>query len=959
MRRWVLAVVWLCPAGAGARAVGEEDRPAGADEGLFAYRFERADRQFADLLKLRDGTQYVGKVMEWADQVLLLDASGAPRVFPAAQVEAIQFRRAARHLAPPREADLTVAWVERLPRDPSWQGHVKLDQGLPRPDIQPEGIAWGRREGEKVTFRIHVQNAGGAASTPAPCRVRVDGKEVRSARLGAIPPGGEEVVEATWEWQAGRHVLRVEIDPPEAADELRWNNTFEEPVDALGVAVVVAADRYRAFSRAVNVVDSNSFADWVQYQFRSLNALMAASVHPSAPRGILERVRCDRIIVAEDPAKAAAELRQAGRAEGLAEYAALLVFPPVGENEQIKYTALKVDWPAAQRLCGELGLVDLRATDTRPSQNLVPGMGERYVHRHHVLPWPVSLMHTAGPFRLSEMCAGYLNQNRGRPRGFRGEFLYQLPASLKVRVRSNSGRGLEGVQVDAFQLQTLEDGERAICGYGADPFYSAPTDADGILTLLNQDAPAHRTPNGYELRANPFGRIAVDGRNGLLLLRLRSGEQEEFHFVRLFDCLIACLRGQREEYVHTLRTRFGDPSAPPPPALPLMGIEESSERRPTMLFWSLQPGSTLAQLEEFRVYRRFGLTGDEAEPWRFAEFERKKGRRWFRQVEVPAEWPVGSEGGPPQEVFYAVTAVDKAGRESGLSSWVMRPGRQRPLSVAVDSDVVFLTLSGPGDVRMLRWDARAAPQPFAVQARAARGYEPDFAGIVPTADHRLLVADPSNHVLAVYDLQGNLQATLPARESWPGYPSDEPGEFSRPVDVAVDGRGRIYVADQGNHRVQILEAGGAPLGLLDEDFRFEFPQAVGFGNDHLCVTDRRGARIRVYACGGDQPSLACELPALIDADRASVNREGVIFVTGRVSSAEKRGLLRFTRHGKGARLEDASYTAEMGSLYDPVGMYLYLTPDGDYFYFANSAPIDLRRFKADQTPDKPVPGSGS
>ncbi len=43
---------------------------------------------------------------------------------------------------------------------------------------------------------------------------------------------------------------------------------------------------------------------------------------------------------------------------------------------------------------------------------------------------------------------------------------------------------------------------------------------------------------------------------------------------------------------------------------------------------------------------------------------------------------------------------------------------------------------------------------------------------------------------------------------WVGAPSDAQGAFSTPRDVAVDGQGRIFVADTGNNRVQVFQADG-------------------------------------------------------------------------------------------------------------------------------------------------------
>ena len=51
-------------------------------------------------------------------------------------------------------------------------------------------------------------------------------------------------------------------------------------------------------------------------------------------------------------------------------------------------------------------------------------------------------------------------------------------------------------------------------------------------------------------------------------------------------------------------------------------------------------------------------------------------------------------------------------------------------------------------------------------------------------------------------------AAVCGQSGWVGAPSAEAGEFDTPVAVAVDGSGRIFVADQGNNRVQVFTPGG-------------------------------------------------------------------------------------------------------------------------------------------------------
>ncbi len=71
------------------------------------------------------------------------------------------------------------------------------------------------------------------------------------------------------------------------------------------------------------------------------------------------------------------------------------------------------------------------------------------------------------------------------------------------------------------------------------------------------------------------------------------------------------------------------------------------------------------------------------------------------------------------------------------------------------------------------------------------------------AGERIVVVDALRHEIKFFDPEGRFLARFG------GYGS-RPGQVRGPVDVAVDGAGRLYVADKGNGRVQvfaIVEAG--------------------------------------------------------------------------------------------------------------------------------------------------------
>ncbi len=64
-------------------------------------------------------------------------------------------------------------------------------------------------------------------------------------------------------------------------------------------------------------------------------------------------------------------------------------------------------------------------------------------------------------------------------------------------------------------------------------------------------------------------------------------------------------------------------------------------------------------------------------------------------------------------------------------------------------------------------------------------------------------------------------------EDWVGGPSVEVGEFDRPSDVAIDGSGRIFVADTNNRRIQLFTPTGEFLMQSTGDDETLAPTSLG------------------------------------------------------------------------------------------------------------------------------------
>ena len=127
---------------------------------------------------------------------------------------------------------------------------------------------------------------------------------------------------------------------------------------------------------------------------------------------------------------------------------------------------------------------------------------------------------------------------------------------------------------------------------------------------------------------------------------------------------------------------------------------------------------------------------------------------------------------------------------------------------------------------------------------------------VTVADGKLYVADYGNHRVQIYT---NLSGT-PAVEKTigTGSPVTNNTGFDNPYGVAVDGD-KLYVADQNNHRVQVytnlsgtpavektIGTGSAVSYPDTANTGFNSPYGVAVDGDKLYVADRLNQRIQVY-----------------------------------------------------------------------------------------------------------------
>jgi len=562
--------------------------------------------------------------------------------------------------------DLDVAYVSLEPRYPAYD--TLITEGVPllldvatREPLPPNGKDPVRRwpkKGEKVTATGRVVNHGAAPSGPFRYVWLVDGKKADTGQHAGLEPDcvaeaetvewrleGAKLRQArlrpgtyadfsyTFSWKKGQRIeLRLEPAGVGPEEQNAANNSREERTDALAFAVLVRRSAYNRWAQLSVSDTSRSFEDWVHAQFAALYQKLERSAYASAPGGVRQPLRVDLIRVLDD-AEPAASFDAVHAANGWDGYVDFT------DSSDPATRAGKVDWELLRGVAHQIGLVDLSALRVLPEANAVKDAAGQLAAIGYQ---PASAFGFADGL-LPEHSVQALNRLEGTRRGYPGIYLYDVPRACRLRVLDNNGRAVPGTALSVFEARTgrIED----------QPIAEGKTDTNGEWTLPNRPAPPVKTPNGFELTDNPFGKIDLNGGNGLLLVRIAARGETEYQWLPITLFNSAFWRGQTALATFDLRTRLPVPQAPAAPtqvAVPRSGI--AIDQVPLSWTPSVDP-----KVVAYFIYRG-----------------RYPGYDWERVGTVAAPRAHYTDDAAPPlggslRLRYAVSAVDLQGNESGLA----------------------------------------------------------------------------------------------------------------------------------------------------------------------------------------------------------------------------------------------------------------------------------------------------
>lgn len=142
-----------------------------------------------------------------------------------------------------------------------------------------------------------------------------------------------------------------------------------------------------------------------------------------------------------------------------------------------------------------------------------------------------------------------------------------------------------------------------------------------------------------------------------------------------------------------------------------------------------------------------------------------------------------------------------------------------------------LLVADTGNDRVAIYEVRGANAMLAGELTGLSGPE----GVAVAPDGRVIVSNTRAATLSVFR-DGRLERTIGRRGA-------QDGEFSSPHDVEAAADGSVYVVDSGNNRVQVFDATLNYRTRFDPTLDLDGPKYLAFDGDRIWLADEYNHRI--------------------------------------------------------------------------------------------------------------------
>ena len=235
------------------------------------------------------------------------------------------------------------------------------------------------------------------------------------------------------------------------------------------------------------------------------------------------------------------------------------------------------------------------------------------------------------------------------------------------------------------------------------------------------------------------------------------------------------------------------------------------------------------------------------------DFETGKYEMIKNGAEARFQWPTGLAMDDSDRLFAADSGMKRVlvfGPDHKVEGVIDR-GLMAPAGLAIDNENRLLYVADPEQDQVFVFDAdppfkkiRAMGTPGKAHTLTSPGDFSKPIGVAVDKEGYLYVTDTWNNRIEVFDADGNFIRT------W-GKAGDGPGYFARPKGIAIDGDGHVWVADSLQERVQLYTPEGRLLiwmgdhGLLPGSFMALESIAID-ANNRVFTTEQFPGRLQVF-----------------------------------------------------------------------------------------------------------------
>lgn len=463
--------------------------------------------------------------------------------------------------------------------------------------------------GEEMTARVRVGNFG-LAALAAGAEVQLSLMPISAAEgyrfnpafapertLSAsvdrsLEPGDETVVEFKFPYPAQPLWMRLRLDPDERIDEFcEANNESVERIDARPIQFGYDPNVLKSClaEKRINHVGSLSYYDWLRAQKLRMDVMLPEAVWPTTgPHGVEEAYRIDAMIPldtgAENPAQS---------------YEEQMIYCDGGFPVNEPVDMMAVDAAIIHEFGHTiLSQPDLYGYGVRACNILLTDDEEEpyagstllpVIEGDELMPFSpgVNIPCGGGYVSLMDGCQLWLHPSQAghvmHYKGYRQDRFWGTQGRL-VPTRANwlllydrDDQPLRNAAVYVYHVAQAPVQDSGAKYFADRPKFVGQTDGEGRFVFPNEtdaewDDPETDEVDGAVSVWNPFGGAKTDVAftpnvwtvEGLLMIRIVAGEQQEIHFMDLMAFNEAFLSGRQVCGVYPIRTSLLSSSEPTP-----------------------------------------------------------------------------------------------------------------------------------------------------------------------------------------------------------------------------------------------------------------------------------------------------------------------------------------------------------------------------------------------------------